>query len=94
MNDTIVINKLNTIYSHNEYDDNISTIDNDDIYYIRKEIEFNYLIYNKPFINNIFPKITQNDFKIFKYFIINKNKNKNLFKNKQNIRGRKLYKKK
>ena len=83
MNDTIVINKLNTIDLHNEYDDyndyndyndTISTIDNDDIYYIRKEIEFNYLIYNKPFINNIFPKITQNDFKIFKYFNINKNK--------------------
>jgi len=74
MNDTIVSNKLNTIYLHNEYDDyndyndTISTIDNDDIYYIHKEIEFNYLIYNKPFINNIFPKIIQNDFRIFKHF--------------------------
>ena len=51
MNDTIIINKLNTNDLYN-YNDDISTIHNDDIYYISKEIEFNYLLYKQSFINN------------------------------------------
>jgi len=102
MNDSIIINnKLNTIdlYSDYDYEESISTIHNDNAYYMSKEIEFYYLIYKQPFINNIFPKITQNEFKECKYFTILKNKYlknkkscKKLCNDKQNCRRRELYK--